>query len=334
MNTRYLTTAIIFFLVFAVAQGSSAQAPVREAGNVNQRLDRIEQTLQNQGLLEMMQQLQNIEQEVKNLRGDIEVQNHTIEQLQQRQHALYTDIDKRLQALENSGAGGGGAVNLSMPDTVLDTEAGSPPLQTLTPVEDPIEPVTTGTSAAPLNLSITQPASPREPAPTAALTPMPSATTALDPGMAQNSEIDPVMVRMEYDRAFSLLKQSRYEQAIKAFREFLSIYPVSEYSDNAQYWLGEIFYVQRQFEPAIGEYNLLVKNYPESQKYTHALLKIGYSYHELGQLEQARAVLMDLQRRYPRTTASRLAEERLKRIESALQQQAGNLQNQQIQPAN
>ena len=325
-------------LLFAVTQGSFSQAPVREAGSVNQRLDRIEQTLQNQGLLEMMQQLQVLQQEIKNLRGEIEVQNHTIEQLQQRQHALYTDIDKRLQRLENTGTGTStGSVDLSLPDAVPETEDGSPPLETLTPIEDQVEPVTStaGTGAPPLNLSVTQPVMTIPvPEQTAPLTPMPSTVTVLDPGMDQNTAVDPALARAGYERAFLLLKQSRYDQAIKAFREFLSAFPVSEYSDNAQYWLGEIYYVQNQFGPAIEEYKLLVKNYPDSQKYTHALLKIGYCYQELGQLEQARNILRDLQQRYPQTTASRLAAERLKRIDNALQQQAGATGNRQIQPAN
>jgi TolA-binding protein len=72
--------------------------------------------------------------------------------------------------------------------------------------------------------------------------------------------------------------------------------------------------VRRHFEPAIIEYEKLIQNYPKSQKLTHALLKIGYSYHELGQIDKAKATLEDLKNRYPDTTAARLAEERLQRI--------------------
>ena len=55
-------------------------------------------------------------------------------------------------------------------------------------------------------------------------------------------------------------------------------------------------------------------SYPESQKLTHALLKVGYSYHELGKIPEAKASLEDLKLRYPGTTAARLADERLQRI--------------------
>ena len=94
-------------------------------------------------------------------------------------------------------------------------------------------------------------------------------------------------------------------------------FPNSQYADNAQYWLGETYYVKREFEPALVEYRKLIDTYPASKKRSHAMLKIGYSYHELGQLDQARAVLEDLRNRYAGSTAARLAEERIHILASA-----------------
>ena len=56
--------------------------------------------------------------------------------------------------------------------------------------------------------------------------------------------------------------------------------------------------------------------YPDSQKLTHALLKIGYIHAELGQREEAERVLNDLIQRYPESTAAGLARKRLQRIRS------------------
>ena len=322
MNTGKLTTLIFICFLTCAPWQSGAQAPVRDAGSVNQRLDRLEQSLQSQGLLDMLQQLQSLQQEIKTLRGVIEVQNHTIEQLQQRQRALYTDLDQRLQGLEHPGTG---VATTTVPVPGQNQGTDNPPLQTLAPVESQVEPATSDAEETPMNLSIGPVESPQQPRQTAPpLTPIPSATTVLEPGLDQNQTVDPVMAREQYDHAFSFLKQSQYEQAIKAFREYLAVYPNSEYADNAQYWLGEAYYVLRQFDQAVVEYQKLINTYPDSQKYTHALLKIGYSYQELGQLEQARKVLLDLEQRYPQTTASRLAAERLKTIDIALQQQTGS----------
>jgi len=130
----------------------------------------------------------------------------------------------------------------------------------------------------------------------------------------KNTEYDVVQIQAEYQQAFKLLKQSQYDQAIKAFDTFLQTHPENQYSDNAQYWMAEALYVKRQYEEAIKQYNNLVTNYPDSQKVPHGLLKIGYSYQELGMADEAKLWYTDVQQRFPGTTASRLADNRLKHI--------------------
>lgn len=118
-----------------------------------------------------------------------------------------------------------------------------------------------------------------------------------------------------YYQAFNLLKAGRYDDAVAQFRGFLSIHPDSSFSDSAQYWLGEAFYVQGRYEPAIVEYQRLLTRYPQSQKLTNAMLKIGYAYHKLGEPAAATSELQALIANYPDSTPARLAEEQLKRIE-------------------
>ena len=48
-----------------------------------------------------------------------------------------------------------------------------------------------------------------------------------------------------YQAAFDLLKAGQYDRAIPAFQSFLAAYPGSQLADNAQYWLGEAFYVNK-----------------------------------------------------------------------------------------
>jgi TolA-binding protein len=72
-----------------------------------------------------------------------------------------------------------------------------------------------------------------------------------------------------------------------------------------------------QYEPAIAQYQKVVTGYPDSQKQSHALLKIAYSYDELGQDQQATKVLVELKQRFPGSAAARLADERLQRIGAA-----------------
>jgi tol-pal system protein YbgF len=286
------------------------RAPVSEpiSADITARLDKLERLLQNQGLLDMLQQLEHLQAEINQMRGEVELQNHTLEEMKKRQRDLYTDIDRRMQRfesgtvpapaqtgndippLESLPAAGSGTI----PDAAGDT---TEPALTVETVEK-IRPAPSATGAEALK-------------PEKTIRPEAVQATAADTTLAP---VDPARAKADYQKAFNMLKQAQYDQAIKAFNEFLAIHPDSQYADNAQYWLGEANYVMQQYETAITEYEKLITKYPDSQKATHALLKIAYSYHELGQQDEAQRRLEDLKQRYPGTTAGRLAEEKLKQI--------------------
>lgn len=120
--------------------------------------------------------------------------------------------------------------------------------------------------------------------------------------------------RQAYEKAFDILRELQYEQAIEAFEAFLKQYPQGRYAHIAQYWLGEANYARRDFEKAIAAYRALVDNHPKSPKRAEALLKIGYSYHELGQDEKARPVLEQLIEAHPGTTEAGQANGLLKQM--------------------
>ena len=107
------------------------------------------------------------------------------------------------------------------------------------------------------------------------------------------------------------MKSGRYEDAAVAFTRFIADYPTGSYADNAQYWLGETYYITRRFDAAIQEFERLISLHPDSQKLTHALLKVGYAHDELGREAEAERVLGDLIARFPQSAAAGLARKRL-----------------------
>jgi len=121
--------------------------------------------------------------------------------------------------------------------------------------------------------------------------------------------------RDNYQAAFELLKEQRYDDAAKAFRQFLVAFPDSQLADNAQYWLAESYYVSGDFEEALGQFSSVVSDYPRSRKVPDALLKMGYCNYELERWNDARSALRRVQAEYPDTTAARLADQRLERME-------------------
>jgi tol-pal system protein YbgF len=211
-------------------------------------------------------------------------------------------MDARLQAIE-SGQPAASAGSTAPPVVAAGAVATPPPLQTIQPAAPAENNLLSAAPAESAGLGVDVQAPPAE-TETVVVEEMP-------PG-------DPANEKGSYQEAFTLLKAGNYDESIVGFKTFLAQDPNSTYADNAQYWLGEAYYVKAQYETAINEYSVLIQNYPESKKLTHAMLKIGYSYDELGMIDPARASLQDLIKRYPGTTAARLAEERLQRM--ALQQ--------------
>lgn len=319
--TRSKWRAVIAAALLCVAASAGAQT-ADTAG----RLARLEQALDNKGLLDLVRQVEMLQQEVRQLRGELENQTYALEQLRKSQREAYLDADRRLATLEGGVAPGEPGIASAPVDPPLPTlsspadagVAGTPSdasmsLDIRTPAEAVGSPpeVSTPPGAVPGTVAALEPppGGALDPAPPVALAPAPSILPAAP-------SVDSAASEAAYREAFSLLKAGQYDQSIAAFNAFLQTYPNSQYGDNAQYWLGEAYYVMRQFEPAIEQYQKLVNNYPDSKKQSHAMLKIAYAYHELGLRDQATQVLADLRNRFPGSAAARLAEERLARIRS------------------
>jgi len=117
-----------------------------------------------------------------------------------------------------------------------------------------------------------------------------------------------------YDMAFNALKGSDYPKAINGFKSFVQAYPSSPLASNAQYWLGEAYYVTREYPSAIAAFQKVTTDWPESRKVPDAMVKIGFTQSALGKNGDARVTLEDVVRRFPGSEAAQLASDRLKRL--------------------
>jgi tol-pal system protein YbgF len=120
--------------------------------------------------------------------------------------------------------------------------------------------------------------------------------------------------RANYQAAFDLLKDGKYPEATAGFKQFLATFPDSVLADNAYYWLGESYYVTKQFADALKSFRTVIDKYPASRKMPDALLKIGYCNYELKNWADARSSLTQVVQQYGDTTAARLASERLAKM--------------------
>jgi len=97
-----------------------------------------------------------------------------------------------------------------------------------------------------------------------------------------------------YAQAFDALKAGSYSLAITGFKDFLTTYPNSSLAENAQYWLGEAYYVNHDYESAGGAFRTVLKKWPDSRKAPDALLKLGYAQYAQKQYPAAKATLTDV----------------------------------------
>jgi tol-pal system protein YbgF len=158
------------------------------------------------------------------------------------------------------------------------------------------------------------PQTPSSPPASSAPPPRSAPATAAAGGAVAAAPKPGVSDKQAYQTAFDLLQARKYDEAAKAFTQFLSGYASSPLADNAQYWLAQSHYVQRQFNVALPEFQKVIDKYPQSSKLPDALLKVGYCQSELGNKSAARTALQQVMRQFPDTTAARLATQQLEKL--------------------
>lgn len=125
----------------------------------------------------------------------------------------------------------------------------------------------------------------------------------------KSAQVDPAEQKA-YDAAMLLFKAGDYKTAGVALAEFVRQYPESGYAANAQYWLGNAFYAQRDCKSAIAAQQVVLKAYPDSPKAADAMLNIASCQTELKD-KAAKKTLQDLIKAYPDSSAAATAKERL-----------------------
>jgi tol-pal system protein YbgF len=144
--------------------------------------------------------------------------------------------------------------------------------------------------------------------PGAATAGQPGASATAPAGSAAGSD------QAAYVQAFEALKNGNYGASIAGFKQYLANYPTGNLADNAQYWLGETYYVTRDYDNAAVAFRAVGERWPNSRKAPDALLKLGFTQYELKQSAEARATLTQVTKRFPDSEAAKLAAERLKRL--------------------
>ena len=140
---------------------------------------------------------------------------------------------------------------------------------------------------------------------------LPTASTAVPSASAPSADT-------LYSNGLRDITSGKYDLARSEFQDYLKFYGDTDLASNAQFYLGEIAYSQKNFDQAVGEYEKVLTNYPKSFKLAPARLKEGMALIELGQKPGGIRELREVVKRYPGTEEDRRARAKLKELGAAI----------------
>lgn len=251
-----------------------AKAQLDEDGDEEIAFARDDRDSPNFNTAELVNKIQGLQQDIQELRGQLETQTRDLKSLQQQQLAFYKDLDTRMR---------GDSTN-SVQSAQLEPgqQPGQEPSADLNPRLATAEPGTHPELAIKENKPV-------------------------NPGLTTAARGNPAEEQIAYLAAYELVKNKHFDDALTAMQNFIALYPRGGYTANAQYWLGELYMVKHNYAKAIDHFELVLKEFPTSSKAAASNLKIGYALAASGKANEAKARLQQVRKNYPDTPTAQLA---------------------------
>lgn len=236
-----------------------------------------------------------LESQMRDLTGRVEELSFQIRQIGERLDKLVGDVDYRLGALERGGA------------------PPAAPAPSLSGSAAPTTPPASGQAAAgPAQVPPGQARLVLVPGPSGQAAAPDAAQTAAAPpaaAAAQRVTLPSGPPEQQYEYAYGLLLQAQREQSDftrpeAALKAFVAGHPTHKLAGNAQYWLGETYYVRKDYQNAVVAFADGLKKYPNSEKGPDNLLKLGMALGQLNQKPNACGALTEIDKRYPNASTS------------------------------
>ena len=117
-----------------------------------------------------------------------------------------------------------------------------------------------------------------------------------------------------YMKGLETFKAGNMPAARGVFTKFLEQYPEHDLAANAHYWIGETYYSEKEYEPAILAFQEVIKNHPQKEKVPAAMLKQAMAFKAINDAKNARYVLKKLVESHPKSEEIKKAKELLKEL--------------------
>ena len=256
-----------------------------------------------------------LENEISRLTGRMEEIDFALRRIEARLDKLVVDLDQRLTALEGGAARMAGAetpaprpvppnANLDLRPSPQQAPALTPPAASAETVPSParsVPPRPGVLGTIPKDLAVTKPRGPKKmpsAPPTVRPADVPTAPVAIP---AETPALPSGTPKSQYDYALSLmLRQQDFAAAERALKAFVEQHPQDDLTGNAQYWLGETYYVRRSYQNAAFAFAEGYQRYRKNRKAPDSLLKLGMSLSRMGKLKEACTAFSRFLSKYPR----------------------------------
>jgi len=117
-----------------------------------------------------------------------------------------------------------------------------------------------------------------------------------------------------YKQAFDAYKNGEIAKARDLFNKFSEQFPDNKLAANARYWIGETYYIEKNYEQAALEFQRVIKEYPGKEKVPAAMLKQGLAFRELGDTKSTKFILKELIEKFPLADEVPAAKEVLQKL--------------------
>ena len=242
-----------------------------------QRINRLEYQVRNINEQRLIGKIEELQQNIQRLNGQVESQSHQIEQLNSQVKEFYQDLDQRV--------GGAKKDHVKAPN---------------------IMPVFTAKDSA-IEDSTIVPATADNMAGVFADNKAEKNDSQLSDSGAGGAFLKE---KQMYQTAIDLLPDKKHESG-NSLREYLTKYPRGLYAANAHYWLGEINFLQKNYDAAEEEFKIVVDKYSKSKRVADAIFKLALVHQNQGHKTQAKQELNRVIKNYPGTAVARLAGQQL-----------------------
>lgn len=243
------------------------------------RVARLEQQMQNLVRANTSQQINSLQQQIQQLSGELQVQQHDIKLLNQQLRNFYQDLSTQIKQIKNLSTNDDSSSNSSAAPSTSDVNSSLP--SATVPTDQPKKKVKTS----------------------------PSNDATMSSFLDQESKA--------YQTALKSLTSKKYAVAAQGFNRYLDDYPNGHFVVSAHYWLGELYVLQRKLPDAIKQFTVVITQFPHSSKVADAEVKLAIIHASQGKVAQARREFLKVKKQYAGTTAAQLASIQLQQLKQS-----------------